>query len=353
MQGKIQCGSCRNMIPVGPFCPFCGSEQVPRKDEGREKKPGGRNRASVPVVKTGMDTTVPVYVGSSSGQGQGDAGTGSRDAGEVSGGTITEAGTGAEIPAGTGQPAEHGPERDNETAGERSGRGEADSNGENPVAKGIREHRDRKNQRDAEYERTHDTLTGVYNREEYRRKLTETDASDAGIILCSVENLQSVRKQLGETNGDLLVSNVAQALEAVFGGDNCYRTDGDGFAVILSGISEGVIRERILGFKKELRNRERRQAEDGVQIDMKAATGFGTGDGRMAMEEITGRAEKMLEEEKTRLKSVYDPNYDGYYNDVKAQYEELRVEINRENIHKAVMVVILFIITMIVYFLFL
>lgn len=349
MQGKIKCSVCQNMIPIGPFCPFCGSEQVPQDKPGDGKK-RRRNGNTVPIVKAGMDTTVPVKVSEPEPE--------KEDTG-VSG---KEEPVPAEEKQKTGKvddnlekTAEEDTEADRETGTEKNPDGSVDEGNMklvNSLMKGVQEHKDRKSRKELEYDRTHDTLTGLYNHETYRKKMKETTAADAGIILCSVESLGSVKKQLGDIYADILVSSVAQALVAVFG-DNCYRTGEDGFAVILSGINENVIRERILKFQTELKNREFRQAESGVQIDMKAAAGFGTGDGRMTMREIFECANQKLSAEKMRMKSVYNPNYDGYYNDVKAQYEELKVEIDRENIHKAVLVVIVFIITMIIYFMFL
>ena len=57
-------------------------------------------------------------------------------------------------------------------------------------------------------------------------------------------------------------------------------------------------------------------------------------------------------EDKHKIKQVYDPNYDGYYNDVKVQYEEMKVDIDRENLHKALLVILALIIFMIFYFVF-
>lgn len=400
MQGKIKCTKCNNMIAIGTvFCPFCGSEQAP-SGNATENISSRRRRGAhnVPIIKTGEDVMVPVKVkevtvpkekpeettqktseakdaetetvkssdteikvedsviksdkndvdASEAVQQQMSADTAPINSDDVD---ITsyeekEQNTEEAIKQIIEEVQSSASESDTELDDQKN---DSDDTQEKKRRSKLKE---KKNQKNVEYELYHDTLTSCLNRKAYEERLKEVCSDQYCIIVADANNLKRTNDSLGHANGDILITAIAQSLQAVFGIDNCYRTGGDEFAVILEGIDEDVVKERIERFHIDLKGRERKQRENGAQIDMKAAIGYAYGKKVSNIKDVCKKADANMYEDKHKIKQVYDPNYDGYYNDVKVQYEEMKVDIDRENLHKALLVILALIIFMIFYFVF-
>lgn len=403
MQGRIKCNKCNNMIAIGTvFCPFCGSEQTPTgttNDVSTRRKRGNHN---VPIIKTGEDVMVPVKVkevtvpkdekgnldkeveeptikqeneqkatsNESSGIQKKDVENKDQKVYETdtpvsehtdqeNSGSIESEMT-EQVPQNPTSTSEINEEEASEIFSgileeesdkdSDSGEISADSPEENGKKKTkTSKIKQKKNQKAMEYELYHDTLTCCLNRNAYEKKLDELDSGDYCIIVADANNLKRTNDSLGHANGDILLVAIAQSLQAVFGNENCYRTGGDEFAVILEGIEEDVVKERIERFRIELKSKECKQRENGAQIDMKAAIGYAYGKKKDSVRNVCKKADENMYVDKHQLKQIYDPNYDGYYNDVKAQYEEMKVDFDRENMHKAIMVVLAVVVFMIFY----
>lgn len=96
-----------------------------------------------------------------------------------------------------------------------------------------------------------DILTGVMNRNEmnnYVDKLSiDNDASgnSVGVIFADINGLKRVNDEYGHTAGDTLLKNAARTLEEVFDTNDIYRAGGDEFTIILTGITEEELNERV------------------------------------------------------------------------------------------------------------
>lgn len=413
MQGRIKCTKCNNMIAIGTvFCPYCGTEQAPSGTVNENvKNRRRRGNHNVPIIKTGEDVMVPVKVKEVAAPKedksifnkemdkpvvkhediQETTSNNSSEIQEKNEDKMAPEMTKAENPvteqADRENPVSSNPEVstepemseqgaqkqdvpsefDEEEASEIFGEILRENSEEEPkddeisVDKSAESRKEnvktsklkqKKTQKSMEYELYHDSLTGCLNRKAYEKRLDELDSDNYCIIVADANNLKRTNDSLGHANGDILLVAIAQSLQAVFGNENCYRMGGDEFAVILEGIEEDVVKERIERFHIDLKGRERKQRENGAQIDMKAAIGYAYGKKKSEIKTVCKEADKNMYIDKRQSKQIYNPNYDSYYNDVKVQYEEMKVDFNRENLHKALLVIFAVIIFMIFYFVF-
>lgn len=337
MQGKIKCTNCNNMIPIGaPYCIFCGVKQSAQADLQEGTKKRRKKQLEVPVVKAGTDVMVPVNVVE-----------------DHEPETIRQA---QEIVMGEEQKEIHadGARQENteETvSAEESNRPVDNTETGSKKSLSVRM-RAKKDEKEYAYRQNHDELTDLFNRSVYDENMKDMDMENVCIIVMDMNELGKVNRMYGKADGDLVLISVAQVLRLVFG-NNCYRMQEGEYCVVLSQIHENAVISRIENFRYELRKKEKELRESGKQLDIKVAVGYLYGVSGQDAADVYAKAREYMLEEKKRMKQIYDPNYDGYYNDVKVEHEESRVEIDRENIHKAVIVVLGAVGFLILYYIFL
>jgi diguanylate cyclase (GGDEF)-like protein/PAS domain S-box-containing protein len=92
-------------------------------------------------------------------------------------------------------------------------------------------------ERNLEFLIYHDSLTNVFNRNAFDKKLLELSENppiSVGFIICDIDNLKSTNDRFGNTNGDILIKETALALnKSIFYTKDTYRIAGDEFAVML------------------------------------------------------------------------------------------------------------------------
>ncbi|MFZ7120381.1 MAG: HD domain-containing phosphohydrolase [Eubacteriaceae bacterium] len=105
----------------------------------------------------------------------------------------------------------------------------------------------------------HDSLTGLYNRMYFEKKLNELDQESnfpLGIIMIDVDGLKVINDAFGHTMGDDLIKYTAKALNNAFGDIDSIisRIGGDEFAVIVSNIREEILEKYSRKINDELSN---------------------------------------------------------------------------------------------------
>lgn len=95
------------------------------------------------------------------------------------------------------------------------------------------------------YTSSHDSLTGLYNRNFYNKYLKEHVMSiGTGILVADVDGLKIVNDTLGHLSGDELISLAAKALKESFRDtDIIARIGGDEFLVIVFESNEAILKE--------------------------------------------------------------------------------------------------------------
>ena len=94
-----------------------------------------------------------------------------------------------------------------------------------------------------------DILTGVMNRNEMNNYVDKLSAErsdiSVGVIFADLNGLKRVNDKLGHHSGDTLLKNAAKALEEVFATEEIFRAGGDEFSIILTGITEEELNNRV------------------------------------------------------------------------------------------------------------
>ena len=95
-----------------------------------------------------------------------------------------------------------------------------------------------------------DMLTGVMNRNEMNNYVDVLshgygDEATVGVIFADLNGLKNVNDISGHNAGDMLLKNAANALRMVFEEDEIFRAGGDEFAIIVTGLTEDELNERI------------------------------------------------------------------------------------------------------------
>lgn len=407
MNGKIRCTSCGNMIPIGtPYCVFCGTKQnatnTPQNNVKRRRKK--QQTSGVPIIRAGEDVMVPVNVKEAKPQApvtataapvetapavqvQPDNKTSGMSGPSV---PVTEKLAEPQTPTATAihsevkavepvtqestvppvQAVSETVQKENAEGisdeqlqkalekisrtsvdTEKNKEPESDQKTEDSTSKGKNKWKEKKEKKAAEYENSHDSLTDLFNLGAYEERLKKAVPENLCIIVSDVNNLTKVNEMYGHDNGDLLLSSVAKAMQEVFG-NNCYRIGEDEFAVVLERVNEKSIASRMDSFQDALRQSERKLREEGKQLDLKVAVGYAYGSSTVTAHDVENEAKTKMNSTKKQMKQIYNPNYDGYYDDVKAEYEEAKVQIDRDNMHKVFVLLIGFAIFMAAYFIF-
>ncbi|MBQ3515482.1 MAG: EAL domain-containing protein [Lachnospiraceae bacterium] len=87
----------------------------------------------------------------------------------------------------------------------------------------------------------HDALTGVYNRNCYKKDLeifSSAFKNSIGIVYADINGLKKVNDELGHNAGDELIKNVASILRSCFESHKIYRVGGDEFVIVCQDISK-------------------------------------------------------------------------------------------------------------------
>lgn len=400
MNGKIKCSNCGNMIPIGaPYCIFCSAKQSPVNNplDNVRKRRKKQQVTGVPIVRAGEDVMVPVSVKTpesvsdqqrppvleqplleqektsvpvkkeqsvqeiyrepESSMKQQPATDEKEETPHPVEKTADTRAQDKEVSDKTQAEPENSDLKDQmekvmeKISGAEETKEEDEESKEGTGARSKNKWKEKKEKKAAEFESTHDSLTGLYNLGAYEERLKKVRPENVCIIIGDANNLEKINEMYGHDSGDLLLKSIAEALQDVFG-NNCYRIGDDEFAVVLERVGENSVVGRVGSLHDALRQQERKLREEGKQLDVRVAVGYAYGSDTLTPHDVENEAKAKMVNDKKQMKQVYNPNHDGYYDDVKAEYEEVKVQIDRENMHKVFLLLICFAIFMAVYFIF-
>lgn len=156
---------------------------------------------------------------------------------------------------------------------------------------------------DFEYLATHDEKTGLLNNTAFKLNVEKMPVAHLAMIYFDVNNLKQTNDTMGHAYGDKLISATADALEKVFPGKG-YRTGGDEFIVLLSGVGSKAIEKKLEKFDAIL---EKKTAEDEDNLVYSVSHGYALGNGKMSKQEIQEAADQNMYEKKTAYKKAHPP----------------------------------------------
>ena len=145
-----------------------------------------------------------------------------------------------------------------------------------------------------------DGLTGLYNRHAFDTKVMEAQKSfDEGreplsVVLFDVDEFKWINDTFGHVAGDKVLKKVAQSLKKTFRKDDFIaRYGGDEFAVVIEGITEEMVNERILEFKGNFKKKRFISHKDG-DITVRVSAGIALAVVGETPEDLINRADMAM-----------------------------------------------------------
>ncbi|SFB17123.1 diguanylate cyclase (GGDEF) domain-containing protein [Acetitomaculum ruminis DSM 5522] len=148
-----------------------------------------------------------------------------------------------------------------------------------------------------------DVLTGLANRNYFEKYCKDViSISDKCVVILDLNNLKYINDTYGHAKGDYMIKTAASMIKYLFSNSGfCYRIGGDEFCVILNGISDFAIEEKI----RQLRIMEDIFNKENKDIKIYLALGFAFYEPRIdkSISDIIKRADEAMYEDKEKSKA--------------------------------------------------
>jgi len=205
--------------------------------------------------------------------------------------------------------------------------------------------------RELEYLVEHDALTGAFNMAAFERHMKDVSKEKLCIIAIECTSYDRILEKMGQTPLEQTVIALTEAIFECFGKENVYREGDRTYLIAQEGYKEAFLKQKleelgnILQRKNESLHKENK-IDSTINIDANA--GFSVGDGIKSLTELLDEAKRMRSL-KTRSglygmkegTDVYNANFDGYYDDVKAkEIEAYEAGLSKETIIRVVFLIL-------------
>ncbi|WP_244915036.1 putative bifunctional diguanylate cyclase/phosphodiesterase [Rhizobium sullae] len=171
----------------------------------------------------------------------------------------------------------------------------------------LRSRRLQRSRAELEHLAAHDGLTGLVNRSEFQRHLSQSFASSVpgqstAVLFIDLDRFKQVNDMLGHAAGDALLVAVAGRLHDVCSGSLVARLGGDEFTVVLKNVCE----ENVAAVCEHILEAMGRPFEmDGGPISIGASIGVAIAESGMAASELTRKADIALYNAKGAGRNCY------------------------------------------------
>jgi diguanylate cyclase (GGDEF)-like protein/PAS domain S-box-containing protein len=160
---------------------------------------------------------------------------------------------------------------------------------------------DRKHmEQELHYLSTHDTLTGLYNRNFFETELARIQPSrlfPVSIVIADMDNLKTVNDRYGHTAGDELIRKLSQCLRHTFRAEDIVaRIGGDEFGLLLPNTNDYAVQAAVIRLRENLANHP-----DG-QLGL--SVGFATGGEGSSLYDVMRLADDAMYQEKSARKKA-------------------------------------------------
>lgn len=122
------------------------------------------------------------------------------------------------------------------------------------------------------YENTHDSLTGLYNRRFFTETFSRYDSEarlPLAVVVMDLDGLKAINDKFGHSQGDLLLQESAEILKKYFPAESIVaRIGGDEFAAIMQRTSELEVRRVIKSIRRKFNDLEKQELRNGVNISI-------------------------------------------------------------------------------------
>jgi len=109
--------------------------------------------------------------------------------------------------------------------------------------------------REIDYLANHDTLTDLYNRNNFEEFIEKTTfKKNDGVVVCDVDGLKLVNDAFGHLKGDELLIRFAAILKKVYNKDQVYRIGGDEFCIIVKNAEIEELEDKEKLIRNEIQN---------------------------------------------------------------------------------------------------
>ncbi|MGS2778762.1 sensor domain-containing diguanylate cyclase [Robertmurraya sp. GLU-23] len=158
-------------------------------------------------------------------------------------------------------------------------------------------------EKELQYQISHDSLTGIYNREYFEYKFEQFDQIldiSIAIIICDLDELKYINDHFGHKEGDFIIMETAWLLNR-FSSDvvTVTRLGGDEFALILEHSTEVTAKELVDEIKKEFK-----KYNETSKREIKLSIGFSFEDHSLGnMTSLFSKADKNMYHAKKRNKN--------------------------------------------------
>ena len=126
------------------------------------------------------------------------------------------------------------------------------------------------------FQSTHDSMTGIYNRNFFETELTRLDLSrefPISIVITDIDGLKIVNDTLGHAAGDKRLQQAADVLRSIFRAEDILaRIGGDEFAIILPKTDSVTVQHIVSRIKTRLVEHNAMHSDLPLQLSLGAAT---------------------------------------------------------------------------------